>query len=239
MVYLLIILSFINILLIRYFRRLVLLDLNYDLNKELEYVTKIGDDNPKNYQIWYHRKWVVERVKNFENELTFTATQIEDDSKNYHAWAHRQWVVETNNLWEQEYEYIDTLLKADLRNNSAWNQRYFVITKNNKETKTTELIQKEIQYSIDYIRKAPNNQSPWAYLKGLFLGKQFSDFPELKQILLELKDKYITSPHAHSLLLDIYEQQNTKESLQSALQVCLLNICFIIIIIIYFFNLDM
>jgi protein farnesyltransferase/geranylgeranyltransferase type-1 subunit alpha len=49
----------------------------------------LGEENPKNYQIWYHRKWVVEKVGDYSQELAFTASSIEDDSKNYHAWAHR------------------------------------------------------------------------------------------------------------------------------------------------------
>ena len=84
----------------RYFRRLVLEALNGDLKKELAYTTKIGLDSPKNYQIWfhfdnssllirYHRRYLVEKLGDFSQELKFTANQLEADSKNYHAWAHR------------------------------------------------------------------------------------------------------------------------------------------------------
>jgi len=201
-----------------YFRRLVLKHLNSNLHDELEFISNLGDENPKNYQIWYHRKWIIEQIKDFSKELDFTASQIKDDNKNYHAWAHRQWVIETTGSWDSEILYIDSLLKLDLRNNSAWNQRYFVISRNNKVKFSKEIIQNELQFALSYIKKAPNNQSPWVYLKGLFIHEKFSDFPEFLNTMEEIREKYITSSHATSLLIDIYEQKNTKESLQKALK---------------------
>lgn len=195
-----------------YFRRLVVDALpDYDLRTELEFVTKIGRANPKNYQVWQHRKVIVEKSKEVSAELAFTAEMIDEDSgKNYHAWAHRQWVIETFGLWDNELSYIDDMLKLDLRNNSAWNQRYFMISKWKKLSR--EVIAEEIQYAFKFISKAPNNQSPWAYLKGLLLNRSFSEFPELKETCLTMKEKFVSCSHVHSLLADIYEQENTPES---------------------------
>lgn len=36
-----------------YFRKILLKELNLDLKKELEFLSTIGIENPKNYQIWY------------------------------------------------------------------------------------------------------------------------------------------------------------------------------------------
>jgi len=148
----------------------------------------------------------------------------EDAGKNYHAWAHRQWVIETYGLWDNELEFIDNALKLDLRNNSAWNQRYFVISKWKKLAR--EVIQGEIQYAIRYINKAPNNQSPWAYLKGLLLDPKdnnkfrFEEFPEVKDACLALKDKFVGCAHAVALLVEIYAQENTPESKERARELC-------------------
>ncbi len=111
-----------------------------------------------------HRKVIVERTKEYVDELAFTAEMIDEDGgKNYHAWAHRyviishivsftltfnlslirQWVVETFRLWQQDLNYIEECFKLDLRNNSAWNERYFVISK--WKTLTPEVIAEEIQ----------------------------------------------------------------------------------------------
>lgn len=79
-------------------------------------------ENPKNYQIWYHRRAVVELLGDASRELEFCNEVFDIDSKNYHAWAHRQWVLVTFNLWENELSYIEKVIDLDIRNNSAWNQ---------------------------------------------------------------------------------------------------------------------
>lgn len=181
-------------------------------------MTEIGPDNPKNYQIWFHRRWVVEKSNDYSQELAFTAQQIAEDSKNYHAWGHRQWTIETFSLWDSELEYTDELLASDLRNNSAWNQRYFIITRKNTQSITQQIRESEIEYALKFIQKAPNNPSPWNYLKGLFLNEKYSSYPSLKQTLLGMKEKYVTSPYVRSLLVDIYQEENTKESEEKALE---------------------
>jgi len=142
----------------------------------------------------------------------------EDGGKNYHEWAHRQWVIETFGLWDKELNYIDDSLKLDLRNNSAWNQRYFVVSKWKKLT--PDVIREEIQYAFKYILKAPNNQSPWVYLKGILLNKSYADFPEVKETCLVLKDKFVSCPHISALLVEIYEQEDKQDSKTKAKELC-------------------
>lgn len=48
-----------------------------------------AEDNPKNYQIWHHRRAVVEELNDGSRELEFCENVFEVDAKNYHAWAHR------------------------------------------------------------------------------------------------------------------------------------------------------
>ena len=101
----------------------------------------------------------------------------------------RQWVLKEFSLWSSELEYVDSLLKRDLRNNSAWNQRFFVIYSTTGFTpdviarevtwgsepilKSTQKIDTAFflsffmcRYAQEYISKAPNNESPWSYMRG-------------------------------------------------------------------------
>jgi protein farnesyltransferase/geranylgeranyltransferase type-1 subunit alpha len=48
-----------------------------------------AEENPKNYQIWYHRRAIVEELGEATRELEFCAKVFREDAKNYHAWAHR------------------------------------------------------------------------------------------------------------------------------------------------------
>jgi protein farnesyltransferase/geranylgeranyltransferase type-1 subunit alpha len=89
-----------------------------------------AEENPKNYQIWFHRRAVVEKLGDASRELEFTAHVFEVDAKNYHAWSHRyfavlfiyspthrifcrQWVISTFHLWsETELAFVDALLEV-------------------------------------------------------------------------------------------------------------------------------
>jgi len=177
-----------------------------------------GGKTQKNYQIWHHRRLIAERLGDPSEELPFTAEMLAEDAKNYHAWAHRQWVIETFSMWDNELAYINELIDADIRNNSAWNQRYFLISKWKKLTQP--VIASEIEYALHIIRKAPNNQSPWAYLKGILLNEKFATYPNVKETCLSMKDMYISCPHVLSLLIEISEQENTAESIKTAIQYC-------------------
>lgn len=67
-------------------------------------------------------------------------------------------------LYDNELNYVDTLLEQDVRNNSAWNQRYFVI--NNTTGFTDEVLKREIDYVLEMIKNAKENESAWNYLRG-------------------------------------------------------------------------
>jgi protein farnesyltransferase/geranylgeranyltransferase type-1 subunit alpha len=63
--------------------------LQIDLNLELDYMDRFAEENPKNYQIWHHRRAIVELLGVGNRELGFCNRIFETDAKNYHAWAHR------------------------------------------------------------------------------------------------------------------------------------------------------
>ena len=117
-------------------------------------------------------------------EMNFIASIIKEDNKNYHAWGYRQWALghfskDFPALWEQELTFVDTLIESDLRNNSAWNQRYWVLKKTADLT-SQALLSSELDYAISYLKKAPNNPSPWAYIEGLVEPVGFAPFPQLR-----------------------------------------------------------
>lgn len=70
-------------------------------------------------------------------------------------------------LYENEIKYLDHLLTEDIRNNSAWNQRFFVVSKTlpNGQFKG-EVFEAEVDYVLDAIKRAPDNESSWNYLQG-------------------------------------------------------------------------
>lgn len=63
--------------------------LNANLHEELDYLDGFSRENPKNYQIWHHRRTVVDWLGDGSRELDFCNEVFKVDAKNYHAWAHR------------------------------------------------------------------------------------------------------------------------------------------------------
>eukprot|EP00742_Colponemidia_sp_Colp-10_P004194 GILJ01004473.1.p1 GENE.GILJ01004473.1~~GILJ01004473.1.p1 ORF type:complete len:315 (+),score=31.08 GILJ01004473.1:44-988(+) len=204
-----------------YFRRLCLEHLRSDLRQELDYVSEVGLSNPKNYQIWYHRKVIVEKLDDASQELDFTAAILSEDAKNYHAWSYRQWVLKRFH-WKDELKYVNLLFDMDIRNNSAWNQRYYVI----KETEeiTHDVITREANFSMNAIRSVPHNEAAWNYLKG-WLGEgpnrePFARHAYLRAFCEDMANRHQKCRFALALLLDICQEEKTRESLVQAQQVC-------------------
>lgn len=167
------------------------------------------------------------------NELSFLSNMFAKDAKNYHVWSYRQWLVRHFSLWDCELPYIESLLREDVRNNSAWNHRWFVVFAQNVDpTKGTrkdadavsvklEIIERELEYTKNAIRTAPQNQSPWNYLRGV-VKKKGNGLVELKEFAEEFadieKEDDVRSSHALDFLADLYAEEESKERAGRALE---------------------
>jgi len=118
----------------------------------------------KNYHVWTYRQWL---CRHFPDPLLST---------------------------DMELDAMDALITEDVRNNSAWHHRYFVafgaeelkfieehggnrmdVLGGGRDGHTSptglvvdeEIVEREIHYAKDKIQWAPQNPSPWNYLKGV------------------------------------------------------------------------
>lgn len=156
------------------------------IEQDLEFAARLGGSNPKNYQLWYHRRALLEirfagdeKIQVAQKELDYVDNILDDDNKNYHAWSHRQWIIRTINqpeLWLAEIDYSHSKILLDPRNNSAWNQRWFAthegeIAANNKlgGKLTFDKAAEEANYAVCGAQVDPFNESPWRYLIGVLM----------------------------------------------------------------------
>ena len=153
------------------------------LKSELQLASSLGGANPKNYQVWYHRRALLEPILNCDSteaneesavstakdELEYISTVLSNDGKNYHAWSFRQHILRTlsnTELWESDLAYTDTLIAEDVRNNSAWNHRWFVCHRGTRVPCAPDAAAQECDYALTKAEIDPHNESPWIYLLG-------------------------------------------------------------------------
>jgi len=207
---------------------LILRELGADLWRELDYIKSVIVENAKNYQVWHHRKCVVEQIRAqigdkyhasghsdlmakelselAEEEKRFVSVMIRQDSKNYHGWQHRQWVVNEFKGFAGELEYTEELMDDDIRNNSAWNHRYYVIR--NTTGFVAPFLDTEIQYTCHKIGLAPNNESAWNYLRGIMAEVGLNASDVVNSMCDDLRKSLEThrSPHLLSFIIDAIDE---------------------------------
>lgn len=199
-----------------------LTELGWDLKKEMRYLSDIIQESPKNYQVWHHRRFIVETIGEsaVNDELHFCSEVIRDENKNYHAWQHRQWVVRTFKVpLEKELTFALHMLLLDNRNNSAYNYRYFLMTLYDK-TEDASQLDIEINLAKKFIENIPNNESAWNYLAGLLITNGVTSNSDVVSFV---EDLYETTPEekrspfllafiADMMLENIENQKSAEES---------------------------
>lgn len=111
----------------------------------------------------------MDQLSDPSGESAFISQMFDKDAKNYHVWSYRQWLVTRFSLpATDELPFIEALLQQDIRNNSAWNHRFFVVFGGPASVAAipADIARRELDYAHSAIRTAPQNQSPWNYLRG-------------------------------------------------------------------------
>ncbi|KII70794.1 Protein farnesyltransferase/geranylgeranyltransferase type-1 subunit alpha [Thelohanellus kitauei] len=170
------------------FRRQIINKLKIDLRDELDFVSNVLRENQKNYQGWYHRSKIVEKLNDYTKELQFTAEILELDNKNYHAWQYRHWLLNQTQGWTNEMSYVEFMLTNDVYNNSAWHQRYqtFLKTKGLND----DSINSEIVYTFQKLDTHIDNEAAWNYLFGLIPRGRFKDYISILEQVQKLVDTH-------------------------------------------------
>ena len=166
---------------------------------------------------------IVDKLNDCSFEKPILREVFEDDAKNFHAWCHRIWMIRRFHNVEGEFEFIEELLGYDIKNNSVWNYRFFLVNytkiEEGKDQENEKVIADEIKYALEKIKKAPNNESAYSYLRGYItkFNKKYNDYKEIKETLLEI-NKNGSVNHAWSMLLDIYEEEKDKKLANEAVE---------------------
>jgi len=229
------------------YRASTLLTLSSSIPKELEWVNEVALDNQKNYQIWHHRQTLIDSLyptissdpaaleSLAKSEIAFMTQMFDEDSKNYHVWSYRQYLVRKLNLFNAaEIKSIEVLLRRDVRNNSAWSHRFFLVfsnpsycTSNSKATEydpkiPEDIIDREIEFAKAATFEAPQNQSPWNYLRGVLRkgGRKLATLESFAGEFVRIPEEGsedVKSSHALDFLADVWSEKGENAKSEKAL----------------------
>lgn len=233
------------------YRAAIIFAIGHSIGDELVWVNEIALANQKNYQIWHHRQLLIDKLyptisasrsavlRLAKSEINFLTQMFEQDSKNYHVWSYRQYVVRKLDLFPSQCEdpselaSIEALIEDDVRNNSAWSHRFFLVFSDPgnstpdcrqveyDEKIPSDIVDREIKLAEDAIWLAPQNQSPWNYIRGV-LRKSGRELATEKSFAIQFVedfdgDEKVKSTHALDLLAEIWAAKGEKEKAAKAL----------------------
>ncbi|KOC70498.1 Protein farnesyltransferase/geranylgeranyltransferase type-1 subunit alpha [Habropoda laboriosa] len=167
-------------------------------------------------------------AKYASGELEFTENMLKKDAKNYHVWQHRQWCIKKFNLFDEELKYVEELLDQDVRNNSAWNQRYFVIS--NTTEFEQNIIDREIDYTLNKIQLVKGNESAWNYLRGVLVNdsRGLGCNEKVRRKCEELYHDGFRTSHLLACIIDICDERSISDEspnsifhINNALKLCI------------------
>ncbi|TVY82949.1 Mevalonate kinase [Lachnellula suecica] len=227
------------------YRSRTLFALSSSIPEELAWVNEVALENQKNYQIWHHRQLLIDTLyptlspadlKVLEDsERNFMTQMFSLDAKNYHVWSYRSHLCRKLNMFnESELRSLEELLRRDVRNNSAWSHRFFVVfsdpsysTPDSKATEhdpkiPEEILDREIEFGKAATFEAPQNQSPWNYLRGV-LKKGDRPLASLECFAGEFVkigegEEDVRSSHALDFLADAWAEKGENEKADKALR---------------------
>ena len=188
---------------------------------ELNWLDETIVMNQKNYQIWHHRKLLIEKMNDVSHEKNILAKVFESEPKNFHAWIHRIWMIRRFNNTENEFDFIDKMLKEDVKNNSVWNYRFFLVQYINGDKIDKNIIENEIKYALEKIKECPVNESPYSYIRGYIIkfNYKYADFNFVKEELENIiKNNKEDNSYGLNLLLDFYEEEKNGEKFNETIE---------------------
>ena len=184
-----------------------------DAKEELNWLDKQMVENQKNYQIWHHRKLLIELLNDASHEKKVLDNVFESEPKNFHAWSHRIWMIRRFNNVEGEFDFIESMLKSDVKNNSVWNYRFFLIQFVNKNNIDKSIVEQEIKYAIEKIKFCPINECPYCYIRGYItkFGYKYNDFKYVKEEVEKIVEQDKNNSYGMMPLMDYYEEEKDEK----------------------------
>ncbi|EDQ91993.1 uncharacterized protein MONBRDRAFT_1999, partial [Monosiga brevicollis MX1] len=150
-----------------------------DWAAEREFTTACLKRNPKSYNCWHHRRWILnqEAEPQAEAELELCTLFLKHDERNFHCWDYRRFVVEKldrHDAVATELAYTEDKISHNYSNYSAWHNRSNLLLQFHGVTEPAQLATEALDAELELLTNAfyidPQDQSAWYYHRWL-LGR--------------------------------------------------------------------
>ena len=184
----------------------ILADIGYDFATEIQIINYILNSNPKCYQAWFYRRWLVDRESTAPDEISYIRDILSNDQKNFHAWSYIIWFGERWSKSREVYDLACSFLSTDCRNNSAWNVRRTAGQACGVDAS------REFQDVTEVLRKVSQNEGACNFLFAL-LDDDATLQPAVRELANELIEKNPKNRYALMLLLKVTGDRTEIENL--------------------------
>lgn len=158
---------------------------NY-VSKELTLTEQCIRVNPKSYNSWFHRSWVLDKGSNidFQAEFLLCDKCLELDERNFHCWDYRRIIVQMSKTpLENELQFSTNKITKNFSNYSSWHYRSELLPRIYPSSSGDTLLDdQKLAEECNLIQNAiftdPNDQSAWFYQRWLLFTKKESDSKE-------------------------------------------------------------
>ena len=144
---------------------------------ESTFLSHILSFDAKNYHVWSYRQWLVSHFDLFDSPQEIQAVEelLSDDIRNNSAWNHR-WFLRFGREDQQRQREKVTQAQQHQKPKISSPDKDTTSAQTSGSSSPTpspavidlDLLEQEIAYAKRAIQLAPQNQSPWNYLRALY-----------------------------------------------------------------------
>jgi len=158
--------------------------------------------NPKSYNSWFHRGWVLDQGTqiDYQKELFLCDKCLKLDDRNFHCWDYRRLIVQKANVSaDKELEFSTEKIRSNFSNYSSWHYRSELLPRLYPANPQLGTCLDPTKHSeeLDLIRNAiytdPNDQSAWFYQRWLLYSGEINSTDEQKANLLPILNSELES----------------------------------------------